>query len=89
MPLNRQFHNDTGWRVFVRTVLARAYPRVIVNVRERWWMFFDIILPLIGLQLLGMLVAMTAVLGVTAVVVFGWCDHAARERGLIDRTTNY
>lgn len=41
------------------------------------------------LQLLGILVLMTAVLGVAAVVVFGWCDHVARERGLIDRTTNY
>lgn len=38
------------WRPFVRTVFARAYPRLIVNVREKWWMFFDILLPLISLS---------------------------------------
>jgi ABC-2 type transport system permease protein len=41
------------------------------------------------LQLLGILIALTCVLGVTARVVFAWCDWNARERGLIDRTTNY
>ena len=39
----------TGWRLFVRTVAARAYPRLIMNVREKWWLVFDIVLPLIGL----------------------------------------
>ncbi len=36
---------DVGWRLFVRTVLGRAYPRVIGAQREKSWMFFDIILP--------------------------------------------
>jgi ABC-2 type transport system permease protein len=40
---------DTGWRLFVRTIAARAYPRLILNVREKWWLVFDIVLPLIGL----------------------------------------
>ena len=40
---------DRGWRLFVRTVAARAYPRLIMNVREKWWLVFDIVLPLIGL----------------------------------------
>lgn len=40
---------DQGWRLFARTVAARAYPRLIMNVREKWWMVFDIALPLIGL----------------------------------------
>jgi ABC-2 type transport system permease protein len=40
---------DVGWRLFVRTVAARAYPRLILNVREKWWLLFDIVLPLIGL----------------------------------------
>jgi ABC-2 type transport system permease protein len=40
---------DTGWRLFVRTVAARAYPRLILNVREKWWLLFDIVLPLMGL----------------------------------------
>ena len=38
------------WRPFVRTVFARAYPRLIVNVREKWWMFFDVLLPLVALS---------------------------------------
>ena len=37
---------SSGWRLFARTVVARAYPRLIVNVREKWWMFFDVALPL-------------------------------------------
>jgi ABC-2 type transport system permease protein len=41
------------------------------------------------LQLLGILVAATFGLGVAAVFVFAVADHGARERGLIDRTTNY
>jgi len=41
---------DTGWRLFVRTACARAYPRIVMNIRERWWMFFDIFLPLLGLS---------------------------------------
>ena len=40
---------DVGWRLFARTVMARAYPRLVMNIRERWWVFFDIVLPLIGL----------------------------------------
>jgi ABC-2 type transport system permease protein len=38
------------WRPFARTVLARAYPRLIVNVREKWWVFFDVLLPLVALS---------------------------------------
>ncbi len=40
---------STGWRLFARTVAARAYPRLIMNVREKWWLVFEIVLPLIGL----------------------------------------
>ena len=42
--------NDTGWRLFVRGACARAYPRLILNVREKWWLLFDVLLPLIGLS---------------------------------------
>jgi len=38
----------SGWRLFARTVMARAYPRLIMNVREKWWVVFDIVLPLVG-----------------------------------------
>jgi ABC-2 type transport system permease protein len=41
------------------------------------------------LQLLGILLALTFMLAVTALVLFALCDWNARERGLIDRTTNY
>jgi ABC-2 type transport system permease protein len=41
---------DTGWRLFVRSACARAYPRVIMNARERQWVFFDVALPLVGLS---------------------------------------
>jgi ABC-2 type transport system permease protein len=40
-------------------------------------------------ELLGILLALTVVFGVIAVFIFRWCDHLARERGMIDRTTNY
>jgi ABC-2 type transport system permease protein len=40
---------NAGWRLFARTVMARAYPRLVMNVREKWWLMFDITLPLIGL----------------------------------------
>jgi ABC-2 type transport system permease protein len=39
----------TGWRLFARTVFARSYPRLVMNVRERWWLMFDVVLPLVGL----------------------------------------
>lgn len=40
-------------------------------------------------QLLVILVALTIALMFIATIVFRVCDHRARERGLIDRTTNY
>ena len=42
-----------------------------------------------NLQLLGILAGLTVLVGVSAVFVFSWCDWQARERGYIDRTTNY
>ncbi len=38
----------TGWQLFVKTVLARAYPRVVGQQREKSWIFFDILLPMLG-----------------------------------------
>jgi ABC-2 type transport system permease protein len=37
-------------RLFVQTVIARAYPRVIGAQREKSWMFFDIFLPLLAVS---------------------------------------
>lgn len=35
----------TGWRLFLRTVLARAYPRVIGQQRDTSWLLFDVLMP--------------------------------------------
>ena len=40
-------------------------------------------------ELLGILLGLSLVFGLLAVVTYRWCDRLARERGLIDRTTNY
>jgi ABC-2 type transport system permease protein len=44
-PVTRR---DTGWRLFARTVFARAYPRVIGQQRERMWLFFETFLPFVS-----------------------------------------
>ena len=42
-----------------------------------------------NLELLGILVGLSFLFGIISIYVFRRCDHLARERGLIDRTTNY
>ncbi len=42
-----------------------------------------------NLQILAILFGLTAVFALGAGVIFRWCDHRARELGLIDMTTNY
>jgi ABC-2 type transport system permease protein len=37
---------NTGWKLFWQSVIARAYPRIIGQQREKSWMFFDVIMPL-------------------------------------------
>ncbi len=37
-----------GWRYFVQTVIARAYPRVVGQQREKSWLIFDVLLPLLS-----------------------------------------
>ena len=41
---------NTGAKLFLQTVLARAYPRIIGQQREKSWMFFDIFLPLLAVS---------------------------------------
>ena len=38
----------SGWKLFFKTIGARAYPRVIGAQREKSWMFFEIFLPLLA-----------------------------------------
>jgi ABC-2 type transport system permease protein len=42
-----------------------------------------------NVQLLGLLLLLTAIFGLVAVFSFRWCEEKARERGLIDVVTNY
>lgn len=41
-------HKNTGWRLFLQTVMARSYPRVIGEMRDLSWMVFDTLLPLLS-----------------------------------------
>jgi ABC-2 type transport system permease protein len=37
---------NSGWRLFIQTMLARSYPRIVGQMRETSWLLFDIIMPL-------------------------------------------
>lgn len=39
---------DRGWRLFLRTIRARAYPRIIGQQREKAWIFFETFLPFLA-----------------------------------------
>jgi ABC-2 type transport system permease protein len=41
---------STGTRLFLMTVIARAYPRIIGQQREITWMFYEIFLPLMAVS---------------------------------------
>ncbi len=43
-------YKATGLRLFWRTVWARAYPRIVGTTRERSWLFFETILPLMSVS---------------------------------------
>ena len=40
----------TGWRLFLKTVAARAYPRIVGQQREKSWVFFEIFLPMLAVS---------------------------------------
>jgi ABC-2 type transport system permease protein len=40
----------TGWRLFLKTIVARAYPRVIGQQREMSWVFFEVFLPMLSVS---------------------------------------
>jgi ABC-2 type transport system permease protein len=48
LPSGTRVEKSTGWKLYIKTVIARAYPRLIGQQREKSWMFFDIFLPLMG-----------------------------------------
>ncbi len=39
---------SSGWALFIKTVNARAYPRLVGAFREKSWIFFEIFLPLLA-----------------------------------------
>ena len=41
---------NTGWRLFIQTILGRAYPRVVGMSREKSWLFFEIFLPMLSVS---------------------------------------
>jgi ABC-2 type transport system permease protein len=43
-----RLHKNGGWRLYLQTVFARAYPRLIGQQREKSWLFFDILMPLLS-----------------------------------------
>ena len=49
-PLASQKSRVKGWRLFLKTVFARAYPRLIGQQREKSWMFFDIFMPMLSVS---------------------------------------
>lgn len=42
-----------------------------------------------NLQLMGILLGLTFFFSLLAILIFRWCEHMARERGMIDMVTNY
>ena len=42
-----------------------------------------------NLQLIGILIGLTVIFAILSVIVYRWCNHRARELGLIDLVTNY
>ncbi len=46
--INSATKPDTGLRLFLRTILARAYPRIIGQQREKAWIFFETFLPFLA-----------------------------------------
>ena len=47
---DERLHKNSGWKLFLQTVIARAYPRLIGQQREKSWMFFDIFLPMLAVS---------------------------------------
>lgn len=43
-------YKAAGFQLFWRTIWARAYPRMVGTTRERSWLFFETVLPLMGVS---------------------------------------
>lgn len=45
MAMQTEISKQTGWRLFVRSVIGRAYPRAVGSVRDLNFLFFDVLMP--------------------------------------------
>lgn len=45
MAIQTEISKQTGWRLFVRSVIGRAYPRAVGSVRDLNFLFFDVLMP--------------------------------------------
>lgn len=50
---------------------------------------FPTLSTLSNLELMAILIGLTIFFSIASIFVFRWCEHRARERGLIDMVTNY
>jgi ABC-2 type transport system permease protein len=48
MADRQRIKKNTGWRLFLQTIIARAYPRVIGQQRDTSWLLFDVVMPMGG-----------------------------------------
>jgi len=48
MTSEARIHKATGFKLFWMTLWARAYPRIVGTTREKSWMVFDTLLPILG-----------------------------------------
>jgi len=49
-PVLMRLPKSSGWGLFIKTVKARAYPRLVGAFREKSWIFFEIFLPLLAVS---------------------------------------
>ena len=50
LAAGQRVRKSTGWKLFVKSVIARAYPRVIGQQREKSWIFFEIFMPFLSVM---------------------------------------
>ena len=47
---NLTLPKNSGTKLFLQTIIARAYPRVIGQHREKSWIFFEVLLPILAVS---------------------------------------
>ena len=48
LKLPKVEHRSSGFYLFLRTIMGRAYPRVIGMQREKSWLVFDVFFPMVS-----------------------------------------